>query len=510
MIKNRISLGIDIADDRISFALVKQSKDGLHLLKAADTTVPEGAITNGNIANPALIAGQIKNLLKKNGIRTRQAVVSLVANPVIAQIINLPEEMPGNIGQFIQSEIKHSPVLAGREPYYDYCGLNSTGLNGAERIFVAATEAEKIYALMKTLAQANVEPSTIELGIFAAMRALYKQKIAENYDCNTLIAFVHSSVLTICVFRKNELDFIRSINIADQEDSDMLLALCEREIDAVMQFYDIEVDIAPDDKWQIIAITESSLVSANELEFVLQKKFGMDACICSPDNIYQSTDIIESQDIEKASITAAGLAMKKLDVSQQEVKVDLIPPEAEEIKATKKLILATANIVAIILLAMFIVAGVVKHKLSEADQVMQKKRLSEGSDNIEQLLQRQGTMNTKFAYLNEQRAKIGDSFKGNNVRYWAEILDDVRQRIPRTLYITRLACFDNKKIVMEGNAISFKSIHVFAEMLGKSKFIESAAVSGTNKNSAIDGLVAYSINCVLDNSDKQENQPDAN
>ena len=42
----KTSLGIDISEHRISVALVKQSKSGIKLVKAADAEVPEGAITD--------------------------------------------------------------------------------------------------------------------------------------------------------------------------------------------------------------------------------------------------------------------------------------------------------------------------------------------------------------------------------------------------------------------------------------------------------------------------------
>jgi type IV pilus assembly protein PilM len=196
----KTSLGISISESRINIALLRQLGSEIELVKAASIPVPEGAITGGNITNPASLAGAIKKLLAKNNIRRQRATVSLVAKPVLTQIIDLPDDIPGNLGQFIQAEIKHSPVLAGKEPHYDFCGLGTTGTEAANRVFVGATDNEKISTLLKTLSLAGIDARSVELGVTAAIRALYTNRISDKYQHNLLLAFVHGSVMTISMW----------------------------------------------------------------------------------------------------------------------------------------------------------------------------------------------------------------------------------------------------------------------------------------------------------------------
>ena len=225
----KTSLGIDISEHRISVALVKQNKSGIKLVKAADAETPEGAITDGSISDPALLASAIRKLLKSTRIKLRQAVVSLIAKPILNQIVDLPEDLPGNMSQFVRTEIKHSPVLAGREPQYDYCRLGNSGEDDLDRIFVGATEADKIADILKTFAIAGIEPTAIELPVMSAVRTIYSEKVCNRYDRNVLVALLHGSVMTLCVYRKDEMDFVRSVDVADEMlDADKYLARCER------------------------------------------------------------------------------------------------------------------------------------------------------------------------------------------------------------------------------------------------------------------------------------------
>ena len=187
---SKSTLGINIGQDRISAALLRQVKGEIRLEKAAQAPVPEGAIIDGNIVEPAILAKALNDMLKQNRIRARQAVVSLTARPTLIQTIDLPEEIPGNIGQFILSEIKHSPALAGKEPYFDFCRLSTGASGGKERMFVAATDNEKIFVLLKTLGLAKVDVTAIEPGLIARLRALYSKKISNRYSCNLVVTLL--------------------------------------------------------------------------------------------------------------------------------------------------------------------------------------------------------------------------------------------------------------------------------------------------------------------------------
>jgi len=506
MLVSETSLGIDICQEKVSIALLSRQRGQFRLLKAAEAAVPEGAMAEGNIRNPALLGGLLKELLRRNKIYLRQAAVSLVAKPTLVRIIDISEEIPGNIGQFVQSEIKHSAVLAGKEPHYDFCGLGGIGPKGPERLFVSATDHEKTSALLKTLKEAGIEPFSIEPPVIAAVRALYDRKIANKFDSNILIALLRDCVMTICVFRKGLLDFIRSIDITDDAaDCDGYAVRCKNEINSIIQFYDIEVE-ETDDKWEIIVEFDDIGIQEAKFSQAFNEKFDSQAQICSASTIYSDTNIAENTSIKMASVTAVGLAMKHFGSGGANIDINLVPPEAEEKKARKKFLLINANIAAVILLFVFLIAGIVGFRFNATDQEMESRVQNNLTTEIEKLLSRQRILNHEISYLSDKKSSMDGVFGAAQVHNWPRILNDIRQRTPVSLCITTINCSGNTELEIAGNALAYKSIHIFAELLGMSEFIKSALVAQTNKDYYIKGLIAYSIKCVLqDNSGLQAN-----
>ncbi len=505
-LKTKTSLGIYISDSRISVALITKKNDQIKLLKVADAPVPDGALTDGNIEDPVVLAKAIKTLLARNKIKTHRATVSLVAKPVLGQIIDLPEEIPDNLSRFVQSEIKHSPVLSGKEPLYDFYGISPLGLNQRRRLFVAATDREKMANLLKTFRLAQVEPVAVELSVVASIRAIFAEKISHKYDSNILLAFLHDSVLTVCVFRKEELDFIRSMDLGrDVEDIDKCIVRCEDEMNAVIQYYDVEVDDAADNSWELIVLFDNPDVDNQHIEESLSRSFKCDLHVCSASTVYSDTPLEINDSINNASITAVGLAMKPLNVQQPGLSIQLMPSEAENVRATKKFLLITANIAAAVIFIIFLFGVLVRIQLGRTQKALAESKL-DPTTNIEMLLNKQKSINDQVTLLSEKSAKINEIFEDQaNIR-WDQIMREIQQKIPQAICLNRLVSSDDVNLVLKGNATSFRAIHVFNKLLAQSKFFASATVTKTSKDDNA-GLINFSILTVIEN--KRTTQTDA-
>ncbi len=491
------SLGIDISQSRISIALLRQVGDKIQLLKAGDIEVPEGVITDGNITDPARLAGAIKQLLSTNGIREPRATVSLVAEPVLTRIIDLPPEIPDNLGRFVHSEIRHSAILAGKEPRYEFCGLDSVSSGAGKRMFVSATDQEKVSTLLKVLSLAGVEARGIELGVIAWLRAIYEKHIADKYHSNILFALLADSTVTVCVFRNAMLDFIRCIDLSTVKDNKEYLACCENQIDAVVQFYDIEVAEAAEDKWEIVIGTDEMPNGSEDIQNTLKEKLNCRVHLCAASTVYSDTPVVENASVEKASVGAVGLAMKQFKTSGPGVKIDMIPPEAEDKKAARKFTMITINIAAAVLLLMILLSGFVQIQLSRTKQAMAAKKQSDPTNDIEKLLIQQRSISDEIAKLSEKKIRMEAVFEGVGHNNWPKILDDLSRNTPASVCITQLTSYDDSKLTIEGNTLSYQSVRLFADLLCKSEFIASALLNKSSTRSNVQGLRAYSIDCVL-------------
>jgi type IV pilus assembly protein PilM len=492
-IKSGHSLGIDISESRISVVLLSKLNNKIKLLKADDCPVPSGAIIDGNIENPALLAKSIKSLISKNRIRTRRAVVSLFAKPIFMQMLDLPREIPENLGRYVQSEIKHSPLLSGKELYYDYCGLGKTGPERSERVFVGATDYDKITVLMKTFTLAGIEPENVDLGPLAITRAVYSKRIVAEFDKNVLMASVRGSSLTISVYHKGEMDFIRCIEI-DTEDvnAEKYISQLSTEINTVIEYYEIEVDDAPDVEWDFFVTFDECHAEIEEIKKSLNEKLDGDIHICTPLTVGDYTALEINKSIEKASTVAIGCALKKYLVQDLQIKINLLPPETEDVRSTKKYIRVALNVAVLVVIVVFGLGEVVKKALGKTQQAIKQRRIENPTDNIELLFRKQQRIAEEIEFLTAKKEGMGDVFGEYSKNNWNELLKGIGSKIPASVYLEEMRYLENSKIVMEGNSLSFKSIHNFAALLANSDHFLSASVAETNKSDTV-GLISFTI-----------------
>ncbi|UCC22189.1 MAG: pilus assembly protein PilM, partial [Planctomycetota bacterium] len=239
---SRTSVGMYISDESIELALLRQTKDGVKLVEAASEPIPPGAVSNGVVKDPAILTKAVKNLKNRYKIGAQRTVVSLFARPVLTQIMDLPEDLPANIGQYVRKEVKHCAVLPSRNISLDYCGVPSQSRSGAKRVLVVATENEKVLRLIKALNEAGLNVEAVEPAELACARALYEKEIAPLVDSNVLVALVEGADITLTVFQNQTLDFIRRRNVAEDIcQSKEGLARFTEEISAIIQYYNIEI-----------------------------------------------------------------------------------------------------------------------------------------------------------------------------------------------------------------------------------------------------------------------------
>lgn len=506
MARSKTSLGIDISENRISFALLKQSQGQVNLLKAAEDPTPEGAIKNGRIADLAVLSKAIKKLLAKHGIRKCSATLSLAVRPSLLRIVDLPDEMPSNINLFVQAEIKHNAIFAGKETIHDYCGIPHT-IDGRERLFICAAEKEGVLSLLKAADLAEIGTNTIDPAMTASLRAIYDKRIRKKYDTNVLIAMVEKTGVTICVFRKESLDFIRNIDFnRDTKEVQDRIECCRTEIDAVMQFYDIEVEDA-EDEWEVLVLLRDMNMEADPIRRQLQSRFGEKAQICCDSTIYSDTILETNENISSASLTAVGLALAQFNVAEPNLNTDLVPPEVRDVKEVKKLLMVTAIVAMVVLFAIFTISGVVGRRFGETEKIVEKHKQNDIVIDYRTLIAEQTRLDKEIDEINKIKESMDLLIADDEgLRFWPAILDDIRKGVPPNLYITNIQDESGREIVIEGKALSVVAVHKFVEMLGMSQYFQQTSIVEVGRSRSQQELIEYIIKCtVVDNGRLQAN-----
>lgn len=492
----KTALGIDISNGRINMALLRQSVKGLELLKAASAPVPDGAIKNGNIENPAKLARAIKELRTRNKIRTKQTAVSLFAWPVVLQIFDMPKGGLTNVGQFVRNELKSYVMLSGIEFASDFC-RTSSGMGLGSRLLAAATDSQNVAILAQTSNMAGLNVKIIEPPLLSYTRALYAKKIEGKFDCDVLIAILRDGVLRLCVFRKQILDFVRVENISEkQARPDQLSQWLTEKINEIIRSYDVEV-VDSSGKWEVTVVADCMELPQSFEESLRTEIKSENIQVRTGQSIYQDTEVAQNDSHEKASVVAIGLSIGLLNQNDNGLRINLVPPESAEVRAVKKQLFVTAAIVAALPLFMVLAGTSLSLTANNVKRDIDQKKQTDLSQETYTLLKEQELLDRQIKQLYEIPARLSSILGSRLSMDWANILEDVRKVTPKTVRIINLYSRDSSGMYLEGMAISYEAIHLFVKMLNNSDYISSASLTETTKEDDANGFIMYTIDCAL-------------
>jgi Tfp pilus assembly protein PilN len=495
----KTALGIDISNGWINLALIKRTpKGGVKLLKAARGLVPDGAIKDGNVENPAILASAIKKLKAAARIHSQNAAVSLVADPALMQILDIPEDRSSNVRSFVLEEVKHYAMLPMKHAAVDFRGIAVSGKAGGRQVLVAATDERIVAETAAAFARKGLPLKAIEPAWLAYIRACHAKKIAGRFDTNLLFAVVHNDMVTLCLFRNETLDFLRAKRIEpnDSDAGDYFGWLAE-EINAIVKFYEFEVS-GKSNKWKVILAADDRDGDSDEKVEKLKGQLDMaELEFAHLDDAYACTPITKTNRCGEPSVIAVGLAMKLLDVSACDLGINLLPRSVVEAGAVEKQVLAVANVAAFIFLLMVLAVGFFSMKSEKVNKQIALQKQSLADSDIAALKDKHAALLDECAGVSGKIERLNAAMETAGAVKWARIFSEVSFATPQDVQITGLSSSDGSVMSLQGLARSPQAVHLFVDTLNECERIEAASLVRAEKDGQPDGLVGYSINCSL-------------
>ncbi|UCE49229.1 MAG: pilus assembly protein PilM [Phycisphaerales bacterium] len=490
-------LGVDISEGLINMALLRHSAKGIELVKAASGPVPDGAIADGSIADSAALARAIKELKNHNKMQAKKAAVSLSVRPVVTAILETPEGSPNKIGQFVRDELKSYVALSGREMTLDFCGLKSGKGSGGRLLAVGAND-EDVTELIKTYIRAGLNVETVEPELLCYVRTLYAERIESRFDCNVLLALLHNDALTLCVFRKQSLEFIRTEDIsAEKAEPQELCRRLAAEINTIVQFYETEVADSAD-KWEVTVLADRVQLPDDAEKILRTETRNADLQVKSGRSAYKDVLVDLKDHQQEPSALAVGLAMGLLNVRETGLKINLVPPESAEVRSVKKqLVLTTIIVVAVIPLLAFLAGQGLSLLAEKVQKGIDEKKRTGASRDTAALVKEREFLEQQIELLSKRPEALSAVLGSRQRVDWATVLDDVKGRTPKAVRITDLLNNGETEMHLEGWALSYEAARLFVTKLNESDHISLATLRKATREDSVGGLVTYSIDCLL-------------
>ncbi|MGZ8579549.1 MAG: type IV pilus assembly protein PilM, partial [Actinomycetota bacterium] len=210
MAKTRI--GVDIGSTAVRVAEVAPG-DVPVVLRAAQTPLAPGAVENGEIRQPEVVAEALRELWGKGGVKGRQVYLGVGNQRVVVREVALPwlpeKELRGSLGFQVQEFIP----MAADEAVLDFDPLGETDQGGRRmlRILLVAAHKPMISTLIEAVTGAKLQPAGIDLTPFAVVRAVgaSDEGLDLEHTGDEAIVDVGAHVTAICVHDRGVTRFVR-------------------------------------------------------------------------------------------------------------------------------------------------------------------------------------------------------------------------------------------------------------------------------------------------------------
>lgn len=494
--RTKTALGIDLGERRISAALVERTAQGLRVVAAATGDLPDAKAQQGG-PSPAKVLSQV---LKKLGRRakTHGAGIAVAASTssTVMRLLDLPRQMPTNISEFVDNELKQCVALAGRRRQSDFCGVGA-GSGSRKRLLAVAADTDQVGRIVRTCAAAGALVDSVEPSSLAYARAFLASETGTRYTGNAMIAVLGAHDLVVCLFCKGMLDFVRIRDIpAHLEGPGPLCAWLTEELDAVLRYGRTSTpgEGAP---WQARLVLHHVGYDRGDLACGLALEAGdkpleiVDCCEplgglsgTTPDTCAQSP-----------SAVAVGAAMKLLDVEGDELRIDLMPQEVVEARSSTRYALMVAGVAAMIILAVLLLAQLLSRTADTMTRRIRQTRVAEQLYTVPARLMEDRHLDQEIARI-EKELRALQAARATCETDWPAVLETIGRATPEGSCVTYLACSGRSGLSLKGLALSYEKIRTFVEDLdGQAAF---ASVRLTRWQPRGGGtIVEYEIDCAL-------------
>jgi hypothetical protein len=216
------------------------------------------------------------------------------------------------------------------------------------------------------------------------------------------------------------------------------------------------------------------------------------------ENAYQDTPVVRDNARIKdgASAVAIGLAMKLLVPNETNLRLNLLPPEATEVKSFKRHALITANILAGIIFCMIISIAMLGLKARQLSEEIDQRKKDNNLSELSVVFREDKILDSRIKQLSGEPGRLSEVLDSQRDMDWPALLSDIKKGTPKTVAITSLFNKGHTAIYMEGVGLSYEAIRWFVNTLSESEQIATASLIESEKDDEMGGLIKYTISCV--------------
>ena len=171
----RRTVGLDIGTTGVRAAQLSWHRDGARLERIGQVALPEGAVTDGEVTDPAAVGAALKQLWKLGRFSTKKVILGVANQKVIVRQVDLPWMPLAEMRKSLAFQVADVIPLPIEHALLDFHPLEEIqGEDGERRhrVLIVAAAREMVQASLDAVAIAGLDPQAVDLTSFALLRAI--------------------------------------------------------------------------------------------------------------------------------------------------------------------------------------------------------------------------------------------------------------------------------------------------------------------------------------------------
>ena len=169
--RKRTTVALDIGSGLIKLVVIDHASGEPVLTKVAFTSVVDGAIVEGEVMDPGIVADAIRGLLSSAGIKAKRVVTAVGGRDVIIKKISMDRMKEGEAREQIRWEAEQHVPFDMDNVELDFQILDPEGEGLQMAVLLVAAKRELVETKQTLFADVGLEASVIDVDAFALHNA---------------------------------------------------------------------------------------------------------------------------------------------------------------------------------------------------------------------------------------------------------------------------------------------------------------------------------------------------
>ncbi len=210
-----MAIGLDIGSSGVRAVQIERRRGGTpRLTHRGEVALAPGAVIEGDVADPGVVAEALRRLWKQAGLRQRTVAVGLASQRVTVRQIDLPDLPDAELRDAVRLQAQDQLPIPIDQALLDHVVVERYAVDDGRqnvRVLLVAAEEEMVERLLGAVTTAKLRPIQVDLDAFALIRSLAPAP-AES-DQVEIVVDVGASVTKIAVHRGGNPLFVRMVRL---------------------------------------------------------------------------------------------------------------------------------------------------------------------------------------------------------------------------------------------------------------------------------------------------------